>query len=107
MTSVTFWLELIAERSAFLACVRKPRSEFLGTAIVLLCLEKQALLLDAGGKIAADDVSWNHCHVQGPVSPQNEYVVARPPCVVENDPEGKPLVLCEHVSVCKTVLAAA
>lgn len=34
MTRVTFWPELIAERKAFLACVRKLRNEFLGTAIV-------------------------------------------------------------------------
>ena len=34
MTRVTFWFELIAERKVLLACVRKPRSEFLGTAIV-------------------------------------------------------------------------
>ena len=34
MTSVTFSFDLMAERKASLACVRKPRNEFLAAAMV-------------------------------------------------------------------------
>lgn len=45
MTSVTFWLDSRALRRALLACARKPRSEFLGTAMLELGFELRKVVV--------------------------------------------------------------
>lgn len=48
----------MAERKALFACVRKPRNEFLGAAILSCCVFKEAWdMLKRKNEASSDDVS--------------------------------------------------
>jgi hypothetical protein len=61
-TSVTFWLDSMALRRALLACARKPRNEFLGTAILarqVKIFDVVVLMRNMSNEFTKDDV---HAH---------------------------------------------